>query len=56
MFLVSRINVLLEISSNPVRFFRSEDAGVPGPGLVMQHAILLVCFTSSFASFGKVLV
>ena len=28
---------------------------VPVPGLVMQHAILLVCFASSFASFGKVL-
>ena len=29
--------------------------GVPVPGLEMQHAILLICFASSFASFGKVL-
>ena len=30
--------------------------GVPGPGLEMQHAILLICFVSSFASLGKVLL
>ena len=29
---------------------------VPGPGLEMQYAILLICFLSSFASLGKVLV
>ena len=27
---------------------------VPGPGLEMQYAILLICFVSSFASLGKV--
>ena len=29
---------------------------IPGPGLEMQHAILLICFVSSFASLGKVLL
>ena len=31
-------------------------SGVPGPGLEMQYAILLICFLSSFASLGKVLL
>ena len=29
-------------------------SGVPGPGLEMQYAILLISFVSSFASLGKV--
>ena len=30
-------------------------SGVPGPGLEMQYAILLISFACSFASLGKVL-
>ena len=38
----------------PRNGFKNTGTQVPGPGLEVQYAILLISFVSSFASLGKV--